>query len=124
MVIGEAQKVITGFPGYDMDLGHHFVANFLEADPWVKSRQLAREFGGWLNDFTGASDAIQAAHESLDRGSRGNYLLQNQGPNETPFQRWGRVAGEVQAITGSAVGVRGDLETLIPSEAAPVAGGE
>lgn len=75
-------------------------------------RGSAREIGGFFNDLTGASDAIQAAHYSFDRGFRGNYLDRNVGHDSSGLENTAKAIGEVQGVTGGLVGLKGDVGAL------------
>ncbi len=96
----------------DVNFGNNDYLVGLGNKPWANTRALLSEFGGLFNDISGASDAIQGAHESLDRFSRGNYLEGNTIQEESGVQKAGRVLGEVQGVTGSAAGIKGDLNSI------------
>lgn len=122
MNVGNGQRVVaiadavacqTG--KVTMTLGHDdtviMVGRGLNSS-WTDMRENLQEVGGIFNDFTGASDAIQAAHKSLDTGFRRNYLERNNLPNESCLDKAAKNLGKVKEVTGGFVGLKGDIKTL------------
>jgi hypothetical protein len=72
------------------------------------------EIGGFFNDATGASDAAQAAHRSMDTLNRQNHLPGNQAPSESKLQKAGKVLGQIKDVTGGVVGIKADAKALAP----------
>ena len=112
MIVADAQKARAGDPAHDMDMLHKSVATFIEADPWVKSRQTLQEVGGWINDLTGVSDALEAADRSIDIGLRRNHLERNNRPGRSGVDRAANAIGKFRGVTEPAAGIKGDLGVL------------